>query len=136
MRGGQDPVQHRARHGRAGELGTDVAPASDDLVQVVRHGQAPAALCPGQAGAIGREAGLRTPGSSPRRPPSQPVEASGYACTRVGGSSPVTAAGPCRIRTGFPILPAAAGGAPRNSSCRPAPYPKAVTAGPANYESS
>jgi hypothetical protein len=26
--------------------------------------------------------------------------------TRVGGSSPVTAAGPCRIHTGFPILPA------------------------------
>jgi hypothetical protein len=29
------------------------------------------------------------------------------------GSSPVTAAGPCRIHTGFPILPTVAGGAPR-----------------------
>jgi len=25
---------------------------------------------------------------------------------RLGGGSPVTAAGPCRIHTGFPILPA------------------------------
>jgi hypothetical protein len=39
---------------------------------------------------------------------------------RVDGSSLVTAAGPCRIYTGFPIL-LAQREAPRNSSCHPHP---------------
>jgi dienelactone hydrolase len=53
--------------------------------------------------------------------------------TRVGGSSPVTAAGPCRTHTGFPILPAG-GGAPRNSSCHRAHYrpPQRNTATPSH----
>src|SRR3569833_2873373 len=64
------------------------------------------------------EAGLRTSGSTPDHPPSQPCGPVA-ARTRVGGRSPVTAAGPCWSHTGVPILPT---GAPRVSSCQPRLY--------------
>ncbi|GAA4257781.1 hypothetical protein GCM10022255_075940 [Dactylosporangium darangshiense] len=55
--------------------------------------------------------------------------------TRMGGSSLVTAAGPCRTHTGFPILPAGAGHLATvratthpTGSPTPPPYQASVTA--------
>src|SRR6266480_4098703 len=55
-----------------------------------------------------REAGLRTSGSTPIHP-AFPARRPVAALTRLGGRFPVTAAGPCRTHTGFPILPTTAG---------------------------
>src|SRR6266540_1403277 len=82
-----------------------------------------------RAGAVWREAGLRTSRSTPDRPPSQP-EGQWLRMTRVGGSSLVTAAGPCRTPTGFPILPASSG-APRKQFVPPATVPVPASRRPA-----
>src|SRR6266511_1489953 len=82
-----------------------------------------------RAGAVWREAGLRTSRSTPDRPPSQP-EGHWLRMTRVGGSSLVTAAGPCRTPTGFPILPASSG-APRKQFVPPATVPVPASRRPA-----
>src|SRR6266498_371046 len=55
------------------------------------------------------EAGLRTSGSTPALPAFPTRWGQWLRVSRVGGCSPVTAAGPCRIHTGFPILPTIVG---------------------------
>src|SRR5690242_20483442 len=72
--------------------------------------QAPAARAP--AGALSARPVFGLPDRRPAtRLPSPPGPVTAH--TRMGGGSPVTAAGPCRTLTGFPILPAR-GRAPHN----------------------
>src|SRR2546430_12923817 len=86
-------------------------------------GRLPLRFMPRWFGAGGREAGLRTSRSTLARPPSQP-EGQWLRVTRVGGSSLVTAAGPCRTCTGFPILPTGWRGTSQQF-VPPPPYPAA-----------
>src|SRR6266508_4080850 len=78
------------------------------------------------------EAGLRTSGSTPALPAFPTRWGQWLRVSRVGGCSPVTAAGPCRIHTGFPILPTISG-APRKRCAGPDATNRPVAVGIGNW---
>ncbi len=98
-------VQDVSRDRCSGELGTHVTAFFDHIVDVYGHGEAPALRPPDHrrvAHMRGRSSDSRINAWPPGLPrPGGPVAAP----ARVDGDSPMTAAGPCRTLTGFPILP-------------------------------
>ncbi|GAA2641707.1 hypothetical protein GCM10010399_89420 [Dactylosporangium fulvum] len=106
MRRTEHAPEHFVGYLTTGELRAHVPPPADDVIEVVAHdfGQTPAASAAPAGAASSREAGLRTLGSTPDRPPSR-LDGQWLSTSDVGGGSPITAAGPCRFCTGFPDSP-------------------------------